>query len=90
MYDQIMAKNIFPNGGKIGGIKPSNEALDLMKKILKIDQKERLSWEELLFHPAFEDNNELPESYRVTRRVAKILPDKPAEVQDRTDEEYLK
>jgi serine/threonine protein kinase len=39
MYDQIMSTDIFPNGGKISGIKPSEQVLDLMKKILVIDQK---------------------------------------------------
>lgn len=44
MYDQIMQKDIFPNGGKIGGIKPSEPVLDLMKKILVKEQEYRLTW----------------------------------------------
>ena len=38
MYDQIINKNIFPNGGKIAGVKPSDKTLDFMKRILVIDQ----------------------------------------------------
>lgn len=39
MYEQIMSKNIFPQGGKIAGVKPSDEMLDFMKKILVVNQK---------------------------------------------------
>lgn len=51
MYEQIISKNIFPNGGKIGGIKPSDKLLDFMKKVLVIDQKYRMNWKEFLDHP---------------------------------------
>jgi len=27
MYEQIIKKDIFPNGGKVNGLKPSNEAV---------------------------------------------------------------
>lgn len=52
MYEQIINKNIFPNGGKIGGVKPSDRVLDFMKKILVIEQKYRMNWKEFLDHPA--------------------------------------
>lgn len=44
MYDQIVSKDIFPNGGKINGIKPSNEVLDVLKKMLIVDHNKRLGW----------------------------------------------
>ena len=43
-----MRKNIFPNDGKIDGIRPSQEVLSLMKKMLQIDQKKRIGWRELI------------------------------------------
>ena len=51
MYQQIMSKNIFPHGGKLAGVKPSEELLDFMKRILKVEQKERMNWKEFLEHP---------------------------------------
>ena len=44
MYEQIINKNIFPNGGKIAGMKPSEKMLDFMKRILVIDQEYRMNW----------------------------------------------
>lgn len=46
-----MSKNIFPHGGKLAGVKPSEELLDFMKRILKVEQKERMNWKEFLEHP---------------------------------------
>lgn len=37
MFDQIIKKDIFPFGGKIGGIKPSEEVITLLKKMLTVD-----------------------------------------------------
>lgn len=45
MYDQIVNKDIFPNGGRVNGCKPSQEVIALMKQILVIDQDYRMSWE---------------------------------------------
>lgn len=45
MYEQILNKDIFPNGGRINGVKPSPEIIALMKQILVIDQDYRMSWE---------------------------------------------
>ena len=44
MYEQIVTKDIFPNGGKVNGYKPSLDVISLMKQILVIDQAHRLSW----------------------------------------------
>ena len=71
MYDQIINTNIFPNGGKIEGIKPSDEVLDFMKGTLEVNQKKRMGWKELIRHPLFEveKNSKLPDRFRVTRNV---------------------
>lgn len=37
MYEQILKKDIFPNGGKVNGTLPSKPVLELMKKLLTID-----------------------------------------------------
>jgi len=44
MYEQIIKKDIFPNGGKIGGFKPSDEVISLLKKMLTVDHFKRLNW----------------------------------------------
>lgn len=44
MYEQIIQKNIFPNNGMFNGYRPSDPVLNLMKKILVVDQKQRLDW----------------------------------------------
>lgn len=44
MYDQIIEKNIFPNDGFVNGYKPTEPVLELMKKILVVDQKKRMDW----------------------------------------------
>ena len=48
MYEQILSKDIFPNEGKIKGIKPSKGMIDLMKRLLVVDQDERMNWKQLL------------------------------------------
>ena len=53
MYDQILKKDIFPNGGKINGILPSKEVLDLLKKLLVIDQRARIGWKDLINQQIF-------------------------------------
>ena len=45
MYEQIIKKEIFPNGGKINGVMPSKEALTLLKRLLVVDQTKRMGWE---------------------------------------------
>lgn len=69
MYDQIIKKEIFPNGGKINGVLPSKEALTLLKSLLVIDQHKRLGWEELINQELFRSKNELPDAYRVTVNI---------------------
>ena len=44
MYEQIIKKEIFPNGGKINGVLPSKEALTLLKRLLVVDQTKRMGW----------------------------------------------
>ena len=51
MYEQIISKNIFPDNGKIDGRVPSPDLLDFLKKVLVINQKQRLNWKQLLEHP---------------------------------------
>ena len=88
MYEQIISKNIFPNGGKIGQVKPSDRILDFMKKILVIDQKYRMNWKEFLDHPALNQvEQELPENFRVSRNIAAIKNTVNMEVGERTDDE---
>jgi hypothetical protein len=65
MYEQIIKKNIFPNEGKVNNIKPSAEVLDLLKKLLVVDQGQRLDWKELTELPIF-NKKALPGQYRVT------------------------
>ena len=48
MFEQILQKNIFPNEGFVNGYKPTAPVLKLMKKMLAIDHKSRLDWEELI------------------------------------------
>jgi non-specific serine/threonine protein kinase len=48
MYEQILAKDIFPNNGVINGVKPSRELLSLLKRLIIIDSKKRLGWQELI------------------------------------------
>ncbi len=45
MYEQIVTKDIFPNGGKINGVKPSDDVLNVLKKMLIVDHHKRLGWE---------------------------------------------
>lgn len=45
MYEQIIKKDIFPNNGKVFGFRPCDAVLNLMKKILVIDQRKRMDWE---------------------------------------------
>lgn len=53
MYEQIIKKEIFPNGGKINGVLPSKEALTLLKNLLVVDQHKRMGWEELINQDIF-------------------------------------
>lgn len=45
MYEQIVTKDIFPDGGKINGVKPSDDVLNVLKKMLIVDHHKRLGWE---------------------------------------------
>lgn len=69
MYEQILKKDIFPNGGKVNGTLPSKPVLELMKKLLTIDHHQRLDWKELVSHECFKSNDKLPETYRVTVNI---------------------
>lgn len=44
MFEQILKKDIFPSGGKIGGFKPSEDVISLLKKMLTVDHVKRLNW----------------------------------------------
>lgn len=72
MYEQIVTKDIFPNGGKINGIKPSDEVLNVLKKMLIVDHNKRLGWEELISSDIFKTKGVLPDEYRVTVNLANI------------------
>lgn len=44
MYEQILKKDIFPNGGKFNNVSPSKPVLQLLRKLLVVDQKARIGW----------------------------------------------
>lgn len=69
MYDQIIEKNIFPNNGNINGVKPSDQVLNLMKKILVVDQRHRMDWEELVSQEVFNPPKNLPDQFRMTTNI---------------------
>ena len=72
MYEQIIKKDIFPNGGKIKGILPSKPVLDLLKKLLVIDHRNRIGWKNLIDEEIFKPKADLPTSYRVTVNIDKL------------------
>lgn len=89
MYEQIMKKDIFPDGGKINGIRPSKEVLDALKKILTVDHHKRLGWEELISQPIFQNKKELSDEYRLTFNIAS-LKNRIGEVTERDEEDIMK
>jgi hypothetical protein len=48
MYEQIMKKNLFSNNGFAYGVQPSPQVLNLLKKLLVIDQNQRIGWQQLV------------------------------------------
>lgn len=72
MYNQIMKKNIFPNNGKINGVTPSPEMLNLLKKLLVVDQKYRINWMELINQDIFKSKPNLPERFRFSVNMNKL------------------
>lgn len=90
MYDQIVNKDIFPNGGKVNGYKPTPEVVALMKQILVIDQDYRMSWEELIDHKIFKVNKEkLPEEFRVTVNLEDLKKINMETTDQKTEEQRI-
>jgi serine/threonine protein kinase len=86
MYNQIINKNIFPSGGNIHGVLPSQPVLDLLKKLLVVDQHKRISWGELIKLPIFQSKASLPDQFRVVVNLDD-LKKKETKIRDRNEEE---
>ena len=81
VYQSILSKDIFPNGGKIRGIQPSARAIDFMKQIFVVEQAKRIDWRGLLSHELFEETDELNDEYCFSHSISGIKP---------IDEEHLR
>lgn len=89
MYEQIIEKNIFPNNGQIKGYRPSEPVLSLMKKILVIDQRNRMGWEELISQDIFNVSKDLPQKYRMTTNIGHLKNLNLAAVESRKEEDVI-
>lgn len=62
-----------------------------MKRLLVVDQDERMNWKQLLDYPLLNEHPEtLPSLFRVSRNLNEIKEKGYEDPKERTDEEYLK
>jgi serine/threonine-protein kinase ULK/ATG1 len=85
-YHEAIKRNIFPDGGRVNGVRPSQPVLDLLKRMIVVDQQKRIDWGELIQVPILQMKESLPDQFRIVVSLKGLNNQKMSE---RSEDDYL-